>query len=163
LGGGGSFWTSFLNPSNHGPASSIHIFGVISSTSWSCHFLRHKYFYCVQIIDYQKQNIKKFATYFLLLLRLAPQPLVRPWPPPQSSSIYPSPMPTQLVAAGSFNPAEFLEASQHFRFYRVGLLAPRPTPTLEDQASVFISPRVKVAQLQPQAPGTHFSRLLRHA
>jgi hypothetical protein len=43
------------------------------------------------------------------------------------------------------------------------LLAPRPTPTLEDQASVFISPRGRVAQLYPQAPGTHFSRLLRHA
>jgi hypothetical protein len=40
-----------------------------------------------------------------------------------------------------------------FLFYRVGLLAPRPIP--EDQASVFISPRGRVA--------THFSRLLRHA
>jgi hypothetical protein len=48
-----------------------------------------------------------------------------------------------------------LEASQHFSFYRVGLLAPRQTPILEDQASVFISPRGRVA--------THFSRLLRHA
>jgi hypothetical protein len=35
------------------------------------------------------------------------------------------------------------------------LLAPRPTPITEDQASVFISPRGRVA--------THFSRLLRHA
>jgi hypothetical protein len=35
------------------------------------------------------------------------------------------------------------------------LLAPRPTPIPEDQASVFISPRGRVA--------THFSRLLRHA
>jgi hypothetical protein len=35
------------------------------------------------------------------------------------------------------------------------LLAPRPTPILEDQASVFISHRGNVA--------THFSRLLRHA
>jgi hypothetical protein len=43
------------------------------------------------------------------------------------------------------------------------LLAPRPTPTLEDQVSVFISPRGRVAQLYLQAPGTHFSRLLRHA
>jgi hypothetical protein len=34
------------------------------------------------------------------------------------------------------------------------LLAPRPTPIPEDQASVFISPRSRVA--------THFSRLLRH-
>jgi hypothetical protein len=49
----------------------------------------------------------------------------------------------------------FLGASQHFLFYRVGLLAPRPTPIPGDQASVFISPRARVA--------THFSRLLRHA
>jgi hypothetical protein len=35
------------------------------------------------------------------------------------------------------------------------MLAPRPTPIPEDQASVFISPRDRVA--------THFSRLLRHA
>jgi hypothetical protein len=49
----------------------------------------------------------------------------------------------------------FLEASQHFLFYRVGSLAPRPTPIPEDQASGFISPRGRVA--------THFSRLLRHA
>jgi hypothetical protein len=37
----------------------------------------------------------------LLLLPLAPQPLVRPWSPSQSSSIYPSPTPTLLVAAVS--------------------------------------------------------------
>jgi hypothetical protein len=48
-----------------------------------------------------------------------------------------------------------LEASQQFSFYRVGLLAPRPTPIPEGQASVFTSPRGRVA--------THFSRLLRHA
>jgi hypothetical protein len=62
---------------------------------------------------------------------------LRPWPPPQ-------------------NPAEFLGGfSKIFFFYRVGSLAPRPTPILEDQASVFIYPRGRVA--------THFSRLLRHA
>jgi hypothetical protein len=55
-----------------------------------------------------------------------------------------------------FNPAEFLEASQHFRFYRVELLAPRPTPTMEDQASVFISPRGRVAQLYPPGKGYPF-------
>jgi hypothetical protein len=33
----------------------------------------------------------------------------------------------------------FLEASQNFLFYRVGLLAPRTTPIPQDQASVFIS------------------------
>jgi hypothetical protein len=48
-----------------------------------------------------------------------------------------------------------LEASQQFPFYRVGLLAPCPTSIPEDQASVFISPRGRVA--------THFSRFLRHA
>jgi hypothetical protein len=48
-----------------------------------------------------------------------------------------------------------LEASQQFSFYRIGLLAPRPTSIPEDQASAFISPRGGVA--------THFSRLLRHA
>jgi hypothetical protein len=37
------------------------------------------------------------------------------------------------------------------------MLVQRPTPNLEDQASVFM------AQLYPQALGTHFSRLLRHA
>jgi hypothetical protein len=59
---------------------------------------------------------------------------LRPWPPPQ-------------------NPAEFLGGfSTIFFFYRVGLLAPRPTPIPEDQASVFISPRGRVA--------THFSHLL---
>jgi hypothetical protein len=49
----------------------------------------------------------------------------------------------------------FLEASQQFSFYRVRLLAPRPTPIPEGQPSVFISPKGRVA--------THFSRLLRHA
>jgi hypothetical protein len=43
----------------------------------------------------------------------------------------------------------------NFLFYRGGLLAPRPNPISEDQASVFISPRGRVA--------THFSHLLRHA
>jgi hypothetical protein len=62
---------------------------------------------------------------------------LRPWPPPQ-------------------NPAEFCgHFSTIFLFYRVGLLARRPTPIPEVQASVFISPRGRVA--------THFSRLLRHA
>jgi hypothetical protein len=85
----------------------------------------------------------------LLLLPLAPQLLVKPWPPPKSSSIYPSPMPTQLIIPGSSIWPNFLEASKHC-FYRVGLLAPRPTPTLEDQASVFISPRGRVAREVPQ-------------
>jgi hypothetical protein len=56
----------------------------------------------------------------------------------------------------------FLEASQQFSFLQGGVVAPRPTPILEDQAPVFISPRGRVAQLYPRAPGTHFSRFLRH-
>jgi hypothetical protein len=43
----------------------------------------------------------------------------------------------------------------NFLFYRVGLLARRSTPLPEDQASVLISTRGRVA--------THFSRLLWHA
>jgi hypothetical protein len=46
----------------------------------------------------------------------------------------------------------FLRLLNNFLFYRVGLLAPRPTPIPEVQTSVFISPRGRVA--------THFSRLL---
>jgi hypothetical protein len=38
-----------------------------------------------------------------------------------------------------------------------------PTPNLEDQASIFITPGDRVAQLYPQARGTHFSRLVQHA
>jgi hypothetical protein len=38
-----------------------------------------------------------------------------------------------------------------------------PAPNLEDQASVFMTPGDRVAQLYPQALGTYFSRLLRHA
>jgi hypothetical protein len=46
---------------------------------------------------------------------------LRPWPPPQ-------------------NLAEFLGGfSTIFFFYRVGLLAPRPTPILEDQAFSVIN------------------------
>jgi hypothetical protein len=48
-------------------------------------------------------------------------------------------------------------------FYRAGLLVQLPTPNLEDQTSVFMTPGDRVAQLYPQALGTHFSRLLRHA
>jgi hypothetical protein len=43
-----------------------------------------------------------------------------------------------------------------------GLLVQRPTPNLEDQVSVFMTPGDRVAHLYPQALGTHFSRLLRH-
>jgi hypothetical protein len=39
-------------------------------------------------------------------------------------------------------------------FYGVGLLAPRPTPNLEDQVSVFMTPGDRVAQLYPGALGS---------
>jgi hypothetical protein len=39
-------------------------------------------------------------------------------------------------------------------FYGVGLLAPRPTPNLEDQVSVFMTPGGRVAQLYPRALGS---------
>jgi hypothetical protein len=47
-------------------------------------------------------------------------------------------------------------------FSGVGSTAPRPTPNLEDQVSIFISPGDWVAHLYPQAPSSHFSRLLWH-
>jgi hypothetical protein len=50
-----------------------------------------------------------------------------------------------------------------YSFYGAGLLVQRPTPNLEDQVSVFMTPGDRMAQLYPQALGTHFSRLLRHA
>jgi hypothetical protein len=43
------------------------------------------------------------------------------------------------------------------------LLVQLPTPNLEDQVSVFMTSGDKVDQLYPEALGTHFSRLLRHA
>jgi hypothetical protein len=43
-----------------------------------------------------------------------------------------------------------------------GLLVQRPTPNLEDQVSVFMTPGDRVTQLYSQALGTYFSRLLRH-
>jgi hypothetical protein len=45
----------------------------------------------------------------------------------------------------------------------VGLSTPRPSPNLEDKASVFVTPGDRVTQLYPQALGIHFSHLLRHA
>jgi hypothetical protein len=57
----------------------------------------------------------------------------------------------------------FLEFLNNNLFYRAGLLVRRPTPNLEDQASVFMTHGDRVAQLYPQALGTHFSRLVRHA
>jgi hypothetical protein len=68
-----------------------------------------------------------------------------------------------LVGGLKQNLAEFLGGFSTIFFYRVGSLAPRPTPIPEDQAFVFISPRGRVAQLYPWAPGTHFSRLLQLA
>jgi hypothetical protein len=49
----------------------------------------------------------------------------------------------------------FLEASQQFSFLQGRVVALRPTPILEDQASVYISHRGRVT--------THFSHLLRHS
>jgi hypothetical protein len=81
-------------------------------------------------------KFRSVSMFLILLLSLAPQPSLG----------------LGLLHKIRLN---FLEASQQFSFYRVGLLALRPTPMPDDQASVFISPRGRVA--------THFSRLLRHA
>jgi hypothetical protein len=57
-----------------------------------------------------------------------------------------------------------VEVSVAFKYFiETGLLALCSNPNPEDQVSIFISPGDWVAQLYPQAPSTHFSRLLRHA
>jgi hypothetical protein len=61
-------------------------------------------------------SVQNLLSSRLFLLALAPQPLVRHWTPPKSSSIYPSPTPTQMVVPGSSIRSNFLEASQHFVF-----------------------------------------------
>lgn len=47
-----------------------------------------------------------------------------------------------------------VQVSRHVMFYEDGLSANRPTPNIEDQASVFMNPGKKVAQLFPQALGS---------
>jgi hypothetical protein len=49
------------------------------------------------------------------------------------------------------------------RIFTCGAVNPTPNPNLEDQASVFVTPGDRMTQLYPQALGTHFNRLLRHA
>jgi hypothetical protein len=48
-------------------------------------------------------------------------------------------------------------------FLQGWIVSPRLTPNLEDQVSAFMISGYRVSQLYPQALGTHFSRLLRHA
>jgi hypothetical protein len=55
-----------------------------------------------------------------------------------------------LISSRAFS----LEDSQQISFYRVRLSTSRPTPNLEDQASVFISPGYRVAQLHPWTLGS---------
>jgi hypothetical protein len=64
----------------------------------------------------------------LLLLSLAPQPSLGPG----------------LLHKIRLN---FLEASQQFSFSQGRVVSPTPNPIPEDQASVFISPRGRVALL----------------
>jgi hypothetical protein len=57
-----------------------------------------------------------------------------------------------------YNRSDCSEATSWFPNSGVVSSAPRPTPNLEDQVSIFISPGEWVAQLYPLAPSTHFSR-----
>jgi hypothetical protein len=112
----------------------------VSQSSEFCH---HNHFCCFSMTVYCRKSIFRYRlspeTYGYTLVFITSSSFLgstaqlRSWPPRLN----------------------FLEASQHFLFYRVGLLAPRPTPIPDDHASVFISLRGRVA--------THFSRLLRHA
>jgi hypothetical protein len=64
-------------------------------------------------------------------------------------SIHPSDGPTAHIGPW---PPLFLRF-RNSSFYGVGLLAPRPTPNLEDQVSVFMTPGDRVAQLYLRALG----------
>jgi hypothetical protein len=48
-------------------------------------------------------------------------------------------------------------------FLRAWIVSQHPNPNLEDRVSVCMTPGHRAAQLYPQALGTHFSSLLRHA
>jgi hypothetical protein len=48
----------------------------------------------------------------------------------------------------------FIEDSQQISFYKVRLSASHPTPNLEDQASIFIPPRDRDAQLYARTLGS---------
>jgi hypothetical protein len=57
----------------------------------------------------------------------------------------------------ALSPYRALASSKRFHnssFHGVGLLAPRPTPNLEDQVSVFVTPGDRVAQIIPRALGS---------
>jgi hypothetical protein len=66
-------------------------------------------------------------------------------------------------STAQFGPWPSLLWFRKYAFYRAVLLVRRPTPILEDQASVFMTPGDRVAQLYPQALGIYFNHLLRHA
>jgi hypothetical protein len=81
-----------------------------------------------------------------------------------------SPMRTfaSLMDFSQSSPIDLTVPRPHLRFPNCWLFlgwgrSPRPTPNLEEQVSIFISPGDWVVQLYPQVPSTHFSRLLRHA
>jgi hypothetical protein len=105
-------------------------------------------------------SLRKGSKILLLLLLL----LLLSW-------LY-SPMRT-FASLMDFSPSSLFNNRSDFRSHSLGFLpvdlsgvgssAPRPTPNLEDKVSIFISPRDWVAQLYPQAPSIHFSRLLLHA
>jgi hypothetical protein len=57
----------------------------------------------------------------------------------------------------------FMEASQQFYFLQGRVFIPTPNPQPGGPGLCIYIPRGRVAQLYPQAPGTHFSRHLRHA
>jgi hypothetical protein len=58
-----------------------------------------------------------------------------------------------IIIIGMYGPVwatTFLGFPDQHDFYGVGLLTPRPTPNLEDQTSVFMTPGDRVTQLYPR-------------
>jgi hypothetical protein len=107
----------------------------------------------IQPLHLTSQQFQKTMNCIFLLLSLAPQPKVRLWCP-KSSSICPSPTPSQLVAAGSSILPNVLEASQQFSFLQGRVVSPTPKPHSGGPGLCIYIPQRRGGPIIP--PGTGY-------
>jgi hypothetical protein len=69
------------------------------------------------------------------------------------------PLPYLKVKAAGYSTLNFLTTG----FLQGWAVNPIPNLNLEDEASIFVTPRDRVTQLYPQALCNHFCHLLQHA
>jgi hypothetical protein len=79
------------------------------------------------------------------------------------SKICPSATSSSYGSTAQFGPWPPLWGFITIAFLQGWIVSPAPNPQPGRPASVFMTPGDRVVQLYPQALGTHFSRLLRHA